>query len=109
MREGLSIVAENSAAAERLRETLDLIDFLTEESRAMMQRWDGCAAERPVRPSSRAAMVTRGIDAYVAPAVVVVQVRCVGNRIEGRSSQQPAEPVARLVPQPCPPFIGSGS
>lgn len=40
MREGLTIVDENSVAAERLRETLDLIDFLTEETRAMMRRWE---------------------------------------------------------------------
>lgn len=39
LREGLVAVGD-SPAAERLRETLDLIEFLNEETRAMMRRWE---------------------------------------------------------------------
>ncbi len=40
LREGLAAVGEDSPAADRLRETLDLIEFLDEETRAMLRRWE---------------------------------------------------------------------
>jgi DNA-binding transcriptional regulator GbsR (MarR family) len=54
MREGLTVVGENSPAADRLRESLDLIEFLTEETRAMMLRWEERKASlRDARSSTR--------------------------------------------------------
>ena len=40
LREGLTLVGEDSPAAGRLRETVELIDFLNEETRAMLRRWE---------------------------------------------------------------------
>lgn len=53
MREGLAILGD-SPAADRLLETLDLIEFLREETRSMMRRWeDRKAARRGLQKTRR--------------------------------------------------------
>lgn len=48
LREGIALLGE-SAAADRLHETLELIQFLREETRAMMARWHERKLARPPR------------------------------------------------------------
>ncbi|GAA5152201.1 MULTISPECIES: GbsR/MarR family transcriptional regulator [Amycolatopsis] len=54
LREGIAVLGE-SPAADRLTETLELIQFLKEETRAMMRRWhERKAAPRTRRTAGRA-------------------------------------------------------
>jgi hypothetical protein len=54
LREGIAILGD-SPAADRLNETLELIQFLRDETRAMMRRWhERKAALRARRPADRA-------------------------------------------------------
>jgi MarR family len=48
LREGIAILGD-SPAADRLTETLELVQFLREETRAMMQRWQERRAVAPSR------------------------------------------------------------
>jgi DNA-binding transcriptional regulator GbsR (MarR family) len=54
LREGIAILGD-SPAADRLNETLELIQFLRDETRAMMRRWhERKAALQARRPADRA-------------------------------------------------------
>jgi predicted transcriptional regulator len=48
LREGIAVLGD-SPAADRLHETLELIQFLRDETRAMMRRWHERKAARPTR------------------------------------------------------------
>lgn len=48
LREGIAILGD-SPAADRLTETLELIQFLKDETRAMMRRWHERKATQPKR------------------------------------------------------------
>jgi hypothetical protein len=50
LREGIAILGD-SPAADRLTETLELVEFLREETRAMMRRWQERRAAPPSRTS----------------------------------------------------------
>jgi hypothetical protein len=49
LREGIALLGDSPAAG-RLAETLDLIQFLRDETRAMMRRWNDHKAKKPHQP-----------------------------------------------------------